>query len=61
MGDVINLRRVRKRAAKQRDEERAAANRALHGRAKAERLLDESQDEKRRRYFDAHKIETGET
>ena len=35
MGDVINLRRFRKRAEKQRDEKRAAANRALHGRTKA--------------------------
>ena len=61
MGDVINLRRVRKRAARQREEERAIANRALHGRTKAERLLNESQAEKRRRDFDAHKIETGET
>ena len=37
MGDIINLRRFRKRAAKQRDDERAAANRTLHGRTKAER------------------------
>ena len=61
MGDVINLRKLRKRAARQREEERASANRALHGRTKAERLLDESQAEKRRRDFDAHKIETRET
>lgn len=61
MGDVINLRRFRKRAAKERDEERATVNRALHGRSKAERLLEASRAERRRREFDAHKIETGET
>ena len=61
MGDVINLRRFRKRAARQREEERATANRALHGRTKAERLLEGAEAKKRRRDFDAHKIETGET
>jgi hypothetical protein len=61
MGDVINLQRIRKRAAKQREDERATANRALHGRTKAERLLEASEAEKRRRELDAHKIETGET
>ena len=60
MGDVINLRRFRKRAAEQRDDERAAANRTLHGQTKAERLLETSRVEKLRRDFDAHKIDTGE-
>jgi hypothetical protein len=61
MGDVVNLRRFRKRAVKQRDEERAVSNRTLHGRTKAQRLLETSRVEKLRRDFDAHKIETGET
>ena len=61
MGDVVNLRRFRKRAAKQREEERVAANRMLHGRTKAQRLLEASRDEKVCRDFEAHKIETGET
>jgi len=61
MGDVVNLRRLRKRAAKRRDEGRAAANRTLHGQTKAQRLLETSRAEKFRRDFDAHKIETGET
>jgi hypothetical protein len=61
MGDVINLRRFRKRADKQRDEKRAAANRALHGRTKAARALEEAQTEKFRRDFDANKIEKGDT
>jgi hypothetical protein len=61
MGDVINLRRFRKRAAKQRDEERAAANRIVHGRTKAQRGLEASRAEKDHRDLDARKIETGET
>jgi len=61
MGDIINLRRARKRAAKQRDDERAASNRALHGRTKSERVLEAAQKERFRRSFDAHKIEEGET
>jgi len=60
MGDIINLRRFRKAAAKQLDDERAAANRTLHGRTKAERVLEASRAEKRRRDIDAHKIETGD-
>lgn len=61
MGDVINLRRFRKRAAKQRDVERAAANRIVHGRTKAQRGLEASETEKSHRDLNAHKIETGET
>jgi hypothetical protein len=61
MGDVINLRRFRKRAAKQRDDERAAANRIVHGRTKAQRGLEASETEKSHRDLNAHKIETGET
>ena len=60
MGDVVNLRRFRKRAAKQREDERAAANRTLHGRSKAQRLAETMGKEKVRRDFDAHKIEKGE-
>ncbi|MEJ0077805.1 MAG: DUF4169 family protein [Alphaproteobacteria bacterium] len=61
MGDVINLRRFRKRDAKRRGDEQAAANRVDHGRTKAQRELETSRAEKGRRDFDAHKIETGET
>jgi hypothetical protein len=34
MGDIVNLRRARKQAARQAAEQKAAANRALHGRSK---------------------------
>lgn len=60
MGDIINLRRYRKHAAKQRDDKRVAASRALYGRAKSQRVLEAAEKEKSRRGFDAHKIEKGE-
>jgi hypothetical protein len=61
MGDVINLRRFRKRDAKRRDDKQAAVNRIVHGRTKGQRELQASRAEKGRRDFDAHKIETGDT
>jgi hypothetical protein len=61
MADIVNLRRFRKRAAKQREEERAAVNRIAYGRSKDERALEASRAEKENRDLDARKIDTGET
>jgi hypothetical protein len=61
MGDIINLRKARKRAKKQQDAERAAANRASHGRTKAERVLEATRSYRRHRLLDAHKIDTGDS
>ena len=61
MGDIVNLRKVRKRAAKQRDDERAAANRATYGRTKAQRVLEAARSEKQGRDLEAHRIDTGDT
>ena len=57
MGDVIKLREARKRAERQRKEERAGANRILHGRSKAERTLQTARDAKARRELDQHRVE----
>jgi len=55
-GDVINLRQARK-AAKRRDKDaRAAENRRLHGRTKAERLEDRRRRETTERHLDAHRL-----
>ena len=40
MGEIVNLRKVRKEVEKRDDAERAAANRIVHGRSKAERSLE---------------------
>jgi hypothetical protein len=60
MGDIVNLRRARKRAERQVAEREAAANRLLHGRSKAERDLASKRDAKARRDLDRHRIETGD-
>ena len=60
MGDVVNLRQARKLAKRQAEERRAAANRLLHGRSKAERTGDAARDSKARRDLDQHRIETGD-
>ncbi|HEX2512818.1 MAG TPA: DUF4169 family protein [Xanthobacteraceae bacterium] len=60
MGEVVNLRRARKKSERQRAELKAAANRLLHGRSKAERMLDAERNAKSRRDLDRHRIETGD-
>lgn len=60
MGKVVNLHKARKQAAKQREAERAAANRISHGRSKAEQALEATRSEQARRLLDAHKIDTGD-
>jgi hypothetical protein len=61
MGEVLNLRQARKRAARQRKEEGAAANRLLHGVSKAERNLGAARSAKSRRDLDRHRLTTGES
>ena len=60
MGDVIKLRAARKQAKRLRDEKRAAANRLLHGRSKAERSLGVARDTKARQDLDQHRVDTGD-
>ncbi len=60
MGDIINLRTARKQAKRREAEQEAASNRLTHGRAKADRALEQSRDEKARKSLDHHRIETGD-
>jgi hypothetical protein len=57
MGDILNLRRARKSAARQAAEQKAAANRLLHGRSKSERELESARKLKERRDLDRHWVE----
>ena len=43
MGETVNLRRARKQRKRERDAAAAAQNRAVFGRSKAERNLNESE------------------
>ncbi len=60
MGEVVNFRRARKKAARQLAERTASANRLRHGRSKAERELETKRTAKARRDLDRHRIETGD-
>jgi len=60
MAEIINLRVARKRADRERSQQRAAGQRAAHGVSKAERMLTAANTEKNSRQLDAHRIETGE-
>jgi hypothetical protein len=57
MAELVNLRRARKRALRQEQEQIAASNRAVHGRPKGARKLDHARAEKARRELDSHKID----
>ena len=56
MGDIVNLRRARKRQDRRRDDVKAAENRILHSMTKAERLLIEAERQKADRDLDARKV-----
>jgi len=60
MGEVVNLRKVRKDVRKREKDERAAANRIVHGRSKAERTLETKRGSMLNRHLDRHKIESGD-
>jgi hypothetical protein len=60
MGDIVNLRRARKKAERLLAEQKASANRLLHGRSKAEREIDAERESKARRDLEHHRIETGD-
>jgi hypothetical protein len=60
MGVLINFRKARKKAERLAAEQRADANRLLHGRSKAERFLQTARDAKARRDLEQHRIETGD-
>ena len=60
MGDVVNLRTLRKRAERKQKAEIAGQHRVQHGTPKAERLLMQKRAEQARRTLDDHRIETGD-
>lgn len=60
MAELVNLRTMRKRVQRQKDEERATANRLVHGQPKHVRTLDKAQQAKARRDLDQHRIDTGD-
>ena len=57
MGDVVNLKKFKKRAARDQSEKEAAANRTRFGRTKSERILDEHRASRAGDLLDQHRID----
>lgn len=57
MGDVVNLKRYKKRGEREQQAKQAEANRALFGRTKTERARDEFLAEQNARLLDQHHID----
>lgn len=56
MGDVVNLNRERKRAAREDSARQAEANRMRFGRTKLERARDEQRTKRTKELLDQHRI-----
>ncbi|HEX5210943.1 MAG TPA: DUF4169 family protein [Pseudolabrys sp.] len=59
MANLINLRLARKRARQRQEDERASANRLVHGQPKQRRKLEAARQAKADRDLDLHRIDNG--
>ena len=57
MGDVVNLKRFKKRTERHQSEQQAEANRTRFGRTKSERILDERRADRSDKLLDQHRID----
>ena len=60
MGDLVNLKRFKKRAEKEQSARQADANRAKFGRSKSERVLEQQRDERANNLLDQHRLDDGD-
>ena len=60
MGDIVNLKRFKKRNEREQSAKQAEANRALFGRTKSERALDEQTKDRANRLLEQHKLDDGD-
>jgi hypothetical protein len=60
MGDVVNLKRFRKRAEKEQSARQADANRAKFGRNKSERASEQKRSDRADDLLDQHRLDGGE-
>ena len=60
MGEIVNLRTVRKRIRRQQETDAAAMQRMQHGVPKAKQSHSRAQEKLARRQHDQHRIESGE-
>ena len=59
MGEVVNLKRFKKRDAREQSAREAETNRAQFGRSKSERAADERQAQRANDLLDQHRIDDG--
>ncbi len=59
VGDLLNLRQIKKRAGRDEAAKQAETNRALFGRTKAEKNRDKSQARRSDKLLDGHRIDDG--
>jgi hypothetical protein len=57
MGDLVNLKRFRKRSEREQAAKQADANRVRFGRTKSERTLDEQRESRANDHLDQHHID----
>ncbi len=57
MGDVVNLRRFKKRTKREQSAKQAETNRTRFGRTKSERVLEERRTKRANDLLDQHRID----
>jgi len=57
MGDVVNLKRIRKRNEREQGAKEAEANRVRFGRTRSERAADAMRSKRAREHLDQHRID----
>jgi hypothetical protein len=57
MGEIVNLKRVRKEKARHERDSAAAANRRRFGRTREQRLADEAEADRNRQSMDGKRLE----
>ena len=60
MGEIVNLKRFRKRVEREEASREAEANRARFGRTKSERERDENRDARAAAILDQHRLDGGD-
>jgi len=60
MGNVVNLKRFKKRTEREQSAKEADANRARFGRTKSERALDQHRKDRSSDLLDQHRIDGGD-
>jgi uncharacterized protein DUF4169 len=60
MGDIVNLKRFRKRSEREQTAKEAEANRARFGRSKSQRAADATRARRASELLDQHRIDDGD-